>query len=328
MASRAEDFFQRIMAGEPTPADFLKRLVGATPPVFEDEWLDFKCEPKDENDLKRIWSKLLSAFSNTEGGVLVWGIDARPDPITKVDAASTISPIANTAKFKSRLLQLLHEVTDPPTQGVRIEQIAEPANPTSGYVVCLIPESDQKPVRAELADRNYFIRSGESSKVINRSLLRSLFYPQAKAAIEIVAGCGWQSSKYPNPMGDIEVCISNIGTATARELYILVERQMVDAELVPIDFAGPDWVKGRTPEGISLTCRIPLHPSQMSVLLHDNYTIGYRTEAGLGILGESSVKYDFVVYGLDAEAQHFTVFFDREAIEQSATRKAIRSSGG
>ena len=154
MASRAEEYFKQIK-NSASPAEFLKGLLTSKPPRFEDEWLEFKGNPHNDRDGINAWSKSLSAFANTEGGVLIWGIDARKKDNT--DSASGLRLITNTSEFKSRLLELLIGATDPPVSGVQIEEIVEPPGSKQGFVVCLIPESEYKPVRAELEMKQYYI---------------------------------------------------------------------------------------------------------------------------------------------------------------------------
>jgi hypothetical protein len=102
-SSQALHFFQMIAHAE-RPAEYLRSLVKSNPPSFESEWLDFKgaaqltatrqppeVAGKNAEKVKEIWSEALSGFANTQGGVLVWGIDAPKDPATGIDAASTVS---------------------------------------------------------------------------------------------------------------------------------------------------------------------------------------------------------------------------------------------
>jgi hypothetical protein len=83
--SIANEFFLKI-TGDSDPVAAIKRLLNATPPTFETEWLDFKGAANDQ-DTKKTWSKALAGFANTQGGVLVWGVDARKDQATGIDAA-------------------------------------------------------------------------------------------------------------------------------------------------------------------------------------------------------------------------------------------------
>src|SRR5262245_33564606 len=96
-ATSAGRFFEDFRAA-PDRETFLKRLFDPADPRTETEWLDFKgcqwTDPKrglvyiDDSDVRRPWGKALSAFANTGGGVLVFGIDARKDPATGIDAAT------------------------------------------------------------------------------------------------------------------------------------------------------------------------------------------------------------------------------------------------
>ncbi len=110
--SHAKEFFQKVtLEGIP----FLKSLIGADPPFFETDWLDFKgAQDLKDNDVKKIWSEALSGFANTEGGVIVWGIDARKDEKTKIDCASGFSLVKDPSAFTSRLKELHSQSTHPP----------------------------------------------------------------------------------------------------------------------------------------------------------------------------------------------------------------------
>src|SRR3954467_3253611 len=115
--SLAEDFFARISNEDKNAGTFIRGLVDPSTPTFEEEWLDFKANVTNDKEVKEIWSKALSAFANPQGGGLLWGIDAREDKATKVDAASGHAPVPDPAALKSRLLQLHHQATDPPVNG-------------------------------------------------------------------------------------------------------------------------------------------------------------------------------------------------------------------
>jgi hypothetical protein len=220
MTSLAQEFFNQIKTAQPSAVSFLKGLICSNPPTFEGEWLDFKGNPQNDDDLKSHWSKSLSAFSNTEGGVLIWGIDARQDPVTKVDAAHDLNLIPNTSQLKSRLNQLLHEATNPPMMGVEIEEFPDPAEGGKGFVVCLIPESEQKPVQAELVkNKPYYHRSGDSSKFINRALLRSLFFPHARSRLTIHVAFDRVGFGDEPRIGQFAISIHNHGPSTANDIF-------------------------------------------------------------------------------------------------------------
>src|SRR5438309_5007606 len=170
--SQAKNFFDQIFAS-PEPARFLRSLISSSPPTFETEWLDFKgAEKLSDPDLKKAWSEALSGFANTQGGVLIFGIDARLDGETKIDAACGESLVADISACATRLQQLHGQATEPPVLGVEIRPVAADEKSPVGFVVCYIPESVYRPHRAEHARRNYFIRAGDDFVVPSVSLLR------------------------------------------------------------------------------------------------------------------------------------------------------------
>lgn len=220
--SRALDFFEQVKTdGLP----FLKALINSDPPTLETDWLDFKGGEKlDEKNVKRIWSEALSGFANTEGGVLVWGIDARKNPDTGVDSASRLSLVKNSEVFVSRLKELHSQSTDPPISGVDFWSAHDDPSSDSGVVVCYVPESKFKPHRAEAAERNYYIRAGDSFHVPSVALLRSLFFPEYYSHL-------WPelSASFGNGGIGVDVCIHNSGIATAKTV-MLVARSKPDLD--------------------------------------------------------------------------------------------------
>lgn len=161
--SQARLFFDSIVK-DADPVAAIRKLITTPPSVFEEEWLDFKVEDSNprvsEKKNKEIWSEALGGFANNQGGVLIWGVDARKEDHggVKIDAACGESLISNPIGLKSRLKDLLTAATDPPLAGVEIEPYGIPGNPGKGFVVCYVPKGDLKPYRSDQFDRNYHVR--------------------------------------------------------------------------------------------------------------------------------------------------------------------------
>jgi hypothetical protein len=75
----------------------------------EDIFLDFKERERGWNSLdkmadneRRLFSKAASGFAHQEGGVLVWGIEARKDS-NGVDQAYALKPFQKVKQFKQTL---------------------------------------------------------------------------------------------------------------------------------------------------------------------------------------------------------------------------------
>jgi len=318
MASAAKTYFDQITS-HADPAGLLASLVDSSPPTFETEWLDFKGSPQPGDWLK-IWSKALSAFGNTEGGVLIWGIDARTDPTTKVDCAGKLRLIDDPQRLKSDLLNAQHKATDPPVSGVVIDAYEYGAEAPKGFVVCFIPESASKPIRAD-GEKNkpYLIRSGTSSVIPSPSLLRSLFFPQTKSKLQLAVRP--TNNRGPSPTFEMwyEVVIHNAGPATAHDVRIVLRKgREVRAE------KALGWVANGHPEGFAFDYQRPLHPGDSSIA----FSLRHDVKAGQSYGHEhrphrfAEMAFWFAVFSSDHELQLFTVQFDGHEMGQGEEKVA------
>lgn len=129
---------------------------------LESDVLDYKgADQISDRDRKTHWSKALSGFANTGGGVVVWGVDCRKELDTEsglmLDRPTGKPALAlNAVEFAQKLADLLANATADVVEGVKIIPVQQ--NGPAGYVVCLIPEGRNKPYRAMFADERYFMR--------------------------------------------------------------------------------------------------------------------------------------------------------------------------
>jgi hypothetical protein len=183
MPSAAHEYFKLIF-GQADPFAYLNNLPGEPEPVLENEWRDFKEYKGGEKELRNCWSEALSAFTNTGGGVVVWGISARrgDSGIDRVDASH---PLDKPDEWAGKLKAWILEATNPPASGVEIKVAKDKKG--RGFVVCLIPESQSKPHRMEFDKRKpYLIRVADNCVPPNPALLRSMFFPRPRADIDLV----------------------------------------------------------------------------------------------------------------------------------------------
>jgi hypothetical protein len=301
--SLAQNFFDRIVEA-PDKMHFLAALADPNDPWFEKEWLEFKCAPDiSANDTKENWSKALSGFANTSGGVLVWGIKARKDPESNVDRAHTTCLVSNPAELRTRLTQLLHQAADPPVLGVVIQDYADPET-KKGFVVCLVPESEFRPHRAEYVENKpYYLRVADSFIVTPVSVLRSMFYPRSKSFLRahvcprsLLDGMGTRAHWH------WLIRIENTGTATAKYVCVFVNSRLNLASMT----LGRETTRGQTSFGAPIFwCERPIHPGGF----HELFT--YR-ESQEELTARAETKLFFHMYASDSEPQGATVSFTAE----------------
>jgi predicted HTH transcriptional regulator len=182
VSSQAQYLFEKYTSDG--AVSLLKSLPNSPEKTFESDWLDFKSGRSKDEDIKRIWSKIIGAFANSEGGVVVWGIISKKDPATGIDAVTGLELVPDVFVLKSRLMELRHGACDPPVSNIKIEGLPISKDKPEGFVVCHIPESSMKPHRSEFAERRFYLRIGDSSRDCNVSLLRQLFYPKRNPRVE------------------------------------------------------------------------------------------------------------------------------------------------
>lgn len=169
---RAEDLFHRL---EECGCSVIDEYIEAR--VSEELFLDFKRSSDNgegrglsQND-RNNFAKAISGFGNSEGGVVVWGIDCRTTP-SGADVPIAKYPISDVAKFVSHLEGALSGLTVPAHSGVRSIPIA--IDGSSGFVATLIPKSNRAP-HQEINSKKYFIRAGSDFVPAPHSVLAGMF---------------------------------------------------------------------------------------------------------------------------------------------------------
>lgn len=306
--SLAQSFFEQI-ANAPDKIAFLTGLADLAHPRFEEEWLEFKRAPDINGaDVQQNWSKALSGFANTGGGVLIWGIKADKDPTTGVDCASATALIDNPAALKSRLMQLHHQATDPPVLGVLVEQFSNLSG--KGFVVCLVPESRFKPHRAEHEkNKPYYLRAGDDFVVAPVAVLRAMFHPRTKPHLRVRAS--FMDLSKTNKSIRWLFQIQNTGTATARDICMCLKTcAELDAPL-----PGQGCTKGGNDpiRGLVTYCSIPIHPGSW----HDILTIEESLQGQEQNIRWHNTKFTVYLYASDHEPQAAElVFTDHDFINR------------
>ena len=281
--SRAEQFYRDLFTKRSVAFRRLNELV--LEKAEENQWRDFKeakfiydplppegvdngkkhREEKKRRDdsVKELWSENLSAFANTGGGVLIWGIKASKHFAEEASLAGDANALAQ------RLIELQNDAVDPPIVGVDVRPVLKKGSP-EGFVVCHIPESSFLPHRAMWAEREYYMRTGDSNRPIPTALLRRMFYPQfspwivptVKAQL-VVANREGDVSAFHNRDGlmhiAIEVKVANYGNASAQEVRIELEHLLhcQVQENIPNSL----WMDGLR-DNSGRDCKVTIHPGQ------------------------------------------------------------------
>lgn len=169
---RAEDLTARISSrGEAAIDELILERQS------EEFFLDFK-RSSDNGSGTRLsdsdrgnLAKAISGFGNSEGGIVVWGVDCRPNP-TLGDVAGAKVKIQEPRRFKSWLEGAVSGLTVPPHPGVSHVAVEDAAG--EGFVVTHIPKSYLAPHQC-LKPVQFYMRAGSNFEPVPHGVLAGMF---------------------------------------------------------------------------------------------------------------------------------------------------------
>ncbi len=237
---RAEDLFERIERGGEQVID---ELIAAR--VSEELFLDFKrssddgsghrLSDTDRNNLARA----ISGFGNSEGGVLVWGVDCSRDP-TGADVARMKVPIQDPQRFVSWLEGAISGCTVPPHIGVRNLAISR-FGVREGLVATIIPKSNHAPHQV-VGRLQYFIRAGSDFVPTPHGVLAGMFGRRPQPYVfptYLVAPAAVEGDVVTASFG---LMVRNDGPGIAKDLFVSLMVESFPEDPSSLAFDRPDAV--------------------------------------------------------------------------------------
>ncbi len=161
---------------------------------------------------RRNLASALSGFSNSAGGIIVWGIDGRRNS-DGVDCANELVQIPTLSLFVSRLDQLTGEALIPRLEGIQHRAI--PTTNGAGFALTLVPESESGPHMAKLGEDRYYKRSGTSFYRMEHFDVADMFGRRRRPKLSVTARV---SGKTTNPQ--IVLGLRNDGRGSARAPFL------------------------------------------------------------------------------------------------------------
>ncbi len=183
--SRAEDIFQKLIYfGEEAIDEYI--INSQTEELF----LDFKrADSSGKNgtslhrDDRRNLAKTISGFGNSEGGVVIWGVECSRN-IEVGDVAQAKIKVQNVYRFLSWLEGAISGCTIPSHSKVRNHIISVDKN-GDGFVATYIPKSEVAPLMTTVGN-SFYIRSGSSNVPAPYSVLSGMFGKKPQPNIDLI----------------------------------------------------------------------------------------------------------------------------------------------
>ena len=214
--ARSQDLFEKVRsAGEKAIDEFIQTRKS------EELFLDFKrsidrgegpvLHPNDRNNL----AKAISGFGNSEGGILIWGVECSGS--TGEDVASAKFPIKNVKRFVSLLEGAVSGLTTPPQS--RIENALIQASGEEGFVVTHVPQSNTTPIQA-IYNKSFYIRAGSNFELAPYSVLARMFgkRPQPFVFVNYIFGPAKVVGKEIH--FQVGFLVHNQGPGIARDIFL------------------------------------------------------------------------------------------------------------
>lgn len=258
--SRADDLFSALLTREVQELDHLIAVREC-----ESYHIDFKRAPHKwpgdrngaENELRRDLGKDVSGFANSNGGVLIWGVECDKK---KGDVASAKCPLEAFSEFRALIEGMISGVTNPAIPGTQTACFPDPSTPGKGYVAVLVPMSDFRPHQS-LADHRYYHRSGSSTRPAEHDFVASLFgrFPQPRLNI-CVPSCTAKPCEDMDPRRRpfrlvLTLEIFNAGLGVARDYFLQID-DWTGPGTSQVRFASEParWIHSSTDRFECLTC--------------------------------------------------------------------------
>ena len=234
--SRAEDIFQKLVYfGEDAIDDFIVNLQ------TEELFLDFKQAVSTgkngtslHKDDRKNLAKGISGFGNSEGGVIVWGVECSRD-CDIGDVAKAKVKVRNVHRFLSWLENAISGCTIPSHNRVRNHIISVDKN-GDGFVATYIPKSELAPLMTTMGN-NIYIRSGSNNVPAPYSVIAGMFGKRPQPNVELIIADknlevldnAVEDMVYPPSLDNppekylrlsFSICGENDSNVIARELYL------------------------------------------------------------------------------------------------------------
>lgn len=144
----------------------------------ETESLHLECKsplsPILSRDMKVKLARALSGFSNTAGGVVLWGVATTLHSHSKLDVISHLEPLGNCAAFEKQVRVAIPTLTSPSVLQYTTKLIKRRNTDTQGIVAAHISLTPGDPLLSNM-DNVFYFRSADRFVTAPYELIKRLF---------------------------------------------------------------------------------------------------------------------------------------------------------
>ncbi|MHB0866435.1 MAG: AlbA family DNA-binding domain-containing protein [Thermoleophilia bacterium] len=144
----------------------------------ESEGLHLECKSPQQPRLTKgtivHLAKAISGFSNTAGGLVIYGIGTTKHTHSGLDVLSQIESLANCKTYEQQVKRAIPTLTTPSILSFQTSHILEKKDDKRGVVIVYIPGNNGDPVQS-VKDDLFYLRTGDEFSVAPHEVIKKLF---------------------------------------------------------------------------------------------------------------------------------------------------------
>lgn len=181
-------------------------------------------QPNMGRDLQNTLARVLSGFSNTEGGILLLGVDTTKHGDGR-DIISQLTPIGNCDGFNKIIMNKIPTLTSPPIFNTESKTIKKRKNDTRGIIIIYIRKTIGDPVMS-LIDNHFHFRTGDEFNIAPYEIIKRLFAATDSPDIHFITQS--EDIEFKNDEFIIPISFGNDSSAIGEHIYCTLEVKNFD----------------------------------------------------------------------------------------------------
>lgn len=190
----------------------------------EAEGLYLECKapgaPQLTRDIKSQLGRAVSGFSNTPGGVIIWGVSTTKHEHSGLDFLSQIEPIGNCKLFARQVERAIPTLTTPSVTTAETKVMLQNKTDTRGVVITYIPKLIGDPTPSNI-DNIFYFRSGDDFSVAPYEMVKRLFAATDVPDLHVLFD-GKLVKLGTDGTWEVPIALRNDSSAIAEQIYASV----------------------------------------------------------------------------------------------------------
>lgn len=191
--------------------------------VTEDIFYECKAPngPKVTPDTIVSLARAVSGYSNTEGGMMMYGIETSKLEHSSSDVMISIPRVGAIKGFRDRLINTIPTLTLPAVTRCEAKIIKKNTKDTAGVLIIYIPKSET-PIQS-LKDSRFYFRAGDQFQDAPYSVIQRLFTATSNPDLNLQLANYKNTTEGADHKHQISLILRNDSLAVGKEVYLMLE---------------------------------------------------------------------------------------------------------